>query len=196
MSDNTNLSSDERLMMAAINLISEKGYNGATTIEIAAAAGLSEKTLFRRFASKQNLIESAFDRYHYAEEMRKLFSEKIVWDLYTDLLLISRTYHDIMNRNRKMIQISMKEEMNLPGFKERTQKHPQQLLAFLTKYLEEMADKEKVLSKNPELQAFSFMMANFGAFVNDLEGQVKYPTIKLDDFISENVELFTRALTP
>ncbi|GKU77419.1 TetR/AcrR family transcriptional regulator [Paenibacillus sp. L3-i20] len=196
MSNDTKLSSDERLMLAAISLISEKGYNGATTLEIAATAGLSEKTLFRRFTSKQNLLEHAFDRYHYAEEMRKLFQEKLVWDLHTDLLLICRTYHEIMNRNRKMIQISMKEEINLPGFKERTKKHPEQLLEFLTSYFVDMAEKGKVISRNPKMDAFSFMMANFGAFINDLGLQCNYPTITMDDFITESVDLFTRALTP
>ena len=60
-------------MLAAIDLIADKGYNGVSTQEIAGTAGLSEKTLFRRFGSKQNLLEMAFDRYHYAEEMTKLF---------------------------------------------------------------------------------------------------------------------------
>lgn len=196
MSDSNNLSSDERLMLAAIHLISEKGYNGASTMEIATAAGLSEKTLFRRFSSKQNLLESAFDRFHYAAEMRKLFNEKLVWELHADLLLISRTYHEIMNRNRKMIVISMKEEIMLPGFKERTQKHPQQLLEFLTNYFTTMAEKGKMIRTNPELQAFSFMMTNFGAFINDLEARVNYPTISEEAFILEHVEIFTRAFTP
>ncbi|QJD86093.1 TetR/AcrR family transcriptional regulator [Cohnella herbarum] len=183
-------------MLAAIDLISEKGYNGATTVEIAALAGLSEKTLFRRFNSKQNLLESAFDRYHYAEEMKKLFSEKLVWDLHTDLLLISRTYHSIMNRNRKMVMISMKEVSNLPGFRERTQMHPKQLLDFLTDYFRTMAEKGKMKVSKPELQAFTFMMANFGAFVNDLESAFLYPSISLEPFIEESVRIFTRAFTP
>src|SRR4051794_9175203 len=116
MSSSNNLSNDDKLLLAAIDLIAEKGYNGVSTQEIAAAAGLSEKTLFRRFGSKQNLLETAFDRFHYAEEMQNLFNRKLAWELQTDLLLISQTYHEIMNHNRKMIMISIKEEGNLPGF--------------------------------------------------------------------------------
>ncbi|WP_063860392.1 MULTISPECIES: helix-turn-helix domain-containing protein [unclassified Paenibacillus] len=68
-------------MLATINLISERGYNSDTTQEIAESAGLREKTLFRHFGSKQKLLEAAFDRYHYAEEMRKIFADKLVWEL-------------------------------------------------------------------------------------------------------------------
>ncbi|KOR78871.1 transcriptional regulator [Bacillus sp. FJAT-21352] len=197
MSSSNKLSTDDKLLLAAIDLISEKGYNGVSTQEIAGSAGFSEKTLFRRFGSKQNLLETAFDRYHYAEEMTKLFNEKqIVWDLHSDLQLISRTYHEIMNRNRKMIMISIKEEGNLPGFREKTQKYPRQLLEILTNYFNTMHEKGKLIPTDPELQALSFMMMNFGAFMNNLDADENYPTVSLEAFIMESVQTFTRALTP
>lgn len=196
MSNSNNLSIDDKLLLAAIDLIAEKGYNGVSTKEIATMAGLSEKTLFRRFGSKQNLLEMAFDRFHYAEEITKLFNEKLVWDLQTDLLLISRTYHEIMNRNRKMIMISIKEEGHLPGFRERTQKHPRQLLDILTNYFTAMYEKGKLIRTDPELQALSFIMLNFGAFMNNLDNDMNFPNVSLERFITESTQLFTRALTP
>ncbi|EIJ82086.1 transcriptional regulator [Bacillus methanolicus PB1] len=196
MSISNNLRNDDKLLLAAIDLIAEKGYNGVSTKEIAAAAGLSEKTLFRHFGSKQNLLETAFDRFHYTEEMKNLFDEKLVWDLHTDLLLISRTYHKIMNRNRKMIQIAIKEEGHLPGFRERTQEHPRQLIKFLTNYFKTMSEKGKLIRTNPELQALSFMMMNFGAFMNNLDDDKNFPTVSLETFITVSVQIFTRALTP
>jgi TetR/AcrR family transcriptional regulator, mexJK operon transcriptional repressor len=197
MNSNKKLSSNDKLLLAAIDLIAEKGYNGTSTQEIATAAGLSEKTLFRHFGSKRNLLETAFDRFHYAEEMTNLFNEKLVWDLQTDLLLISRTYHKIMNRNRKMIMISIKEEGNLPGFRERTQKSPRQLLEILTNYFTVMYEKGKLIRINPEMKAMSFMMMHFGAFMNNMDARANYfPNISLDDFIYESVQTFARALTP
>ncbi|MFD0621275.1 TetR/AcrR family transcriptional regulator [Paenibacillus sp. GCM10027629] len=194
--ENNNLGSSDRLLLAAINLISERGYNGVTTQEISTAAGLSEKTLFRHFGSKQKLLESAFDRYHYAEEMRKLFKEKLVWELEEDLLTVSRTYHEIMNRNRKLIQISTRDEVQLPGFKERTQQHPLQLLEILTNYFIAMGEKGKMIRTDPKMQAFTFMMSQFGAFVNNLEAGKNYPDIALEPFMHESVKIFARALTP
>jgi len=196
LSNNTKLSSKEKLMTAAIDLISKKGYSSVTTQEIATTAGLSEKTLFRQFGTKQNLLETAFDHYHYSEEMAKIFNERLVWDLETDLLLICRTYHEIMNRNRKMIMISLKEEDNLPGFRERTIKHPRQLMEVLTNYFKAMYDKGKLIETNPELQAFSFMALNYGTFINHLDERSNFPTLSLEDIIKETVWIFSRALTP
>lgn len=167
--NNSTLSTSDKLLLAAIDLIASKGYKGVTTQEIAATAGLSEKTLFRQFGSKQNLLEAAFDRFHYAEEMTKLFNEKLIWDLQTDLLLISRTYHEIMNRNRKMIMISIKEIDNLPGFHERTIKHPRQFMEILSNYFKVMFEKGKLIDTNPELQAYSFISMNYGTFLNNLD---------------------------
>ncbi|MGX4587927.1 TetR/AcrR family transcriptional regulator [Paenibacillus sp. GbtcB18] len=198
MSGSSSSSSSDKLLLAAIDLIADRGYKCVTTKEIAAAAGLSEMTLFRHFGSKQNLLESAFDRFHYAGEMQKLFAEKLVWELETDLLLISRTYHDIMNRNRKMLQISLKESGSLPGFREKTQRHPRQLKEFLTDYFVKMAERGKMISTNPELQAVSFMWMNYGAFMNNRDGwgEGTFAEIPLDDFIRESVKVFTKALAP
>src|SRR5690625_1720496 len=191
-----NITTSEKLMFAAIDLISEKGYDRVTTMEIATEAGLSEKTLFRHFGSKQNLLETAFHHFHYTEEMRYLFNEKIVWDLQTDLLLISQTYHKIMNRNRKMIQIAIKEGGHLPGFRERTKSNAMKLLEFITNYFNIISEKCKLQYTEPEKQSFAFMMMHFGAFINDLNDEINFPTISLEDFIVESVNIFTSAYTP
>ncbi|KUP25105.1 TetR/AcrR family transcriptional regulator [Paenibacillus sp. DMB5] len=184
----------DKLLLAAIDLMASKGYKGVTTQEIAAAAGLSEKTLFRHFGSKQNLLEAAFDRFHYAEEMTRLFNEKLVWELETDLLLISRTYHEIMNRNRKMIMISVKEADHLPGFRERTIKHPKQFIEILTRYFTEMTSQGKLIETNAEMQAYSFISMNYGVFLNNLTAGEQFPGLTLEDFITESVGTFTRGL--
>lgn len=191
----TKQGSTEKLLRAAIDLISERGYHGVTTQEIASCADLSEKTLFRHFGSKQNLLEAALERFQYAEEMRVLFNEQIVWELEVDLLAISKKYHDIMNRDRKLILIALKDEVHIPGFKERRLQHPRQLLTFMTDYFITMKDKGKIACSNPNMQAFTFMMAQYGAFINDLEAGNNYPGISLDQFIQENVKIFVRSLT-
>lgn len=92
--------------------------------------------------------------------------------------------------------ISLKEEDNLPGFRERTIKHPRQLMEVLTNYFNAMYDKGKLIETNPELQAFSFMALNYGTFINHLDEQSNFPTLSLEDIIKETVWIFSRALTP
>ena len=55
---NTRLDSDERrqaIVDAAVPLFARKGFSGATTRELAEAAGVSEALLYRHFPSKQLL---------------------------------------------------------------------------------------------------------------------------------------------
>ncbi len=186
----------DKILLAAIDLMAEKGYHGTTTKEIAAQAGVNEVTLFRHFGSKQKLLEAAFDRFHYGNEMEKLFRERLSGELKADLLFISRTYHRIMNRNRKLIMIVQKEGNNLPErVHERALRHPQQLKRLLTDYFSAMAERGKIVPSRPDLVALSFMWMNYGAFISKL-GENPGPDVTLDDFIEESVSLFVRGITP
>jgi TetR/AcrR family transcriptional regulator, mexJK operon transcriptional repressor len=193
-----NQSTSDKLLLAAIELMADKGYDSTSTKEIAAAAGVNEVTLFRHFGTKQKLLETAFHRFHYADEMTKLFSEGLTYELHADLLAISRAYHRIMNRNRRLIHIALKGGGNLPEtIREEARRHPGQLKQLLTRYLTVMAAQHKVLpSEQHEQQALSFMWMNYGAFVTGLNAHEEQPEEALQAFIEESVRIFARALTP
>src|SRR6478609_3336676 len=55
--------SDRRtqLIETALNVFSQKGFNGTTTKEIAAAAGVTEAIIFRHFPSKQALYQAVLE---------------------------------------------------------------------------------------------------------------------------------------
>jgi AcrR family transcriptional regulator len=52
----------EQLLNTAINLFAEKGYAGATTAELAKAAGVTEPIIYRHFRSKKELFIAVIDR--------------------------------------------------------------------------------------------------------------------------------------
>ena len=112
------------------------------------------------------------------------------------LLLVSRTYHRIMNQNRKLLMIAHKEGDNLPGnIHERALRHPQQLKQLLADYFAAMAERGKIVRSRPDLLALSFMWMNYGAFNSKLS-ENPGTGISLDDFIEESVALFVRGITP
>jgi TetR/AcrR family transcriptional repressor of mexJK operon len=192
-----NQSTSDKLLLATIDLMAEKGYDGTTTKEIAVAAGVNEVTLFRHFGTKVKLLEAAFNRYHYGEEMTMLFNECLKGELYSDLLMLSRTYHKIMGLNRKLISIALKGSSNLPDeVLQEAARNPKHLKNLLTKYLTAMSEQGKVMTSNPELQALSFMWMNYGAFISNLNAKEAISEDSLDEFIKESVLLFARALTP
>lgn len=52
----------QQITEAALHVIGLKGVNGATTVEIASAAGISEGNLYRHFRNKEEIIKSVIDK--------------------------------------------------------------------------------------------------------------------------------------
>lgn len=52
----------EQLLATAVDLFSRKGFNGTTTREIAAAAGVTEAIIFRHFETKDQLYTAIIDQ--------------------------------------------------------------------------------------------------------------------------------------
>lgn len=64
-----------QLLETALDVFSRKGFEGATTKEIAAAAGVTEAIIFRHFPSKQALYQAVLEYRHKSEEMREWLAE-------------------------------------------------------------------------------------------------------------------------
>jgi len=90
MSDPTPLSIRERtrrlaqteLTIVAQDLFLEHGYESTTVDQIAAAAGMSKRTFFRYFASKDDLVIGKYDLFgdRIAEALDARPSDEPVWD--------------------------------------------------------------------------------------------------------------------
>src|SRR6266496_3317456 len=57
-----------QLLETALDFFARKGFDGATTKEIAAAAGVNEAIIFRHFPSKQALYAAVLDYKHESGE--------------------------------------------------------------------------------------------------------------------------------
>jgi TetR/AcrR family transcriptional regulator len=64
-----------RLLEAALEAFSRKGFDGATTREIAAAAGVTEAIIFRHFPSKLALYTAVLDSWAKSSELQDWLAE-------------------------------------------------------------------------------------------------------------------------
>src|SRR5438270_5735446 len=70
-----------QLLEIALNFFAKKGFNGTTTKEIAAAAGVTEAIIFRHFPSKQALYTAVLDYHHEGGEVDECLAR---WKLLMD----------------------------------------------------------------------------------------------------------------
>lgn len=82
--------SDAKIYRAAIQVVVERGYSGATTRQIAAAAGISEVTLFRKYGSKAGLMKEAIAAM--ANDFDLQAAATYTGDLAEDLLRVAQIY--------------------------------------------------------------------------------------------------------
>jgi len=89
-----------RLLQAALELVAEQGYRGATTRAIAERAGVAEITLFRHFRTKADLVAEAV---RWATEALGDLSQAPSDDLEHDLVTLARTYHRLIQSRRGVV---------------------------------------------------------------------------------------------
>lgn len=79
-----------RLRQAALTLYAERGYDGTTTSDIAAAAGVNHRTFFRHFPDKREVLFGGED------DARTTLSREIA-SASTDLTLLEILLHAFLN---------------------------------------------------------------------------------------------------
>jgi len=97
-----------------LELISEKGYLGASTREIANMAGVSELTLFRHFSRKERLFEEVLKSRTFLPRLIHLL-EKVRGMSYQDALeSIGIRYVETLKERKRMVRIILSEFNTYP----------------------------------------------------------------------------------
>ncbi len=105
----------ERLLVAARKLVSEKGYLGATTREIARQAGVSELTLFRHFGSKAKLFEGVLMQYTFLPRLKELRPQLDELSYEEALRTVATRFLLTLKEQKAMIKIMLSEVNRYPG---------------------------------------------------------------------------------
>ncbi len=99
----------QQLLEATLKLISEKGYLGATTREIAQQAGVTELTLFRHFGSKEKLFEEVLKSYTFLPKLKELLPEMADLGYEEALEIIATRFLLTLKERKAMIKIMYSE---------------------------------------------------------------------------------------
>lgn len=167
----------EKIFNAAIDVLVTHGYESATTKKIAAAAGMHEATLFRKFGTKLRLIEQAIEQQISTAPLNKL---QFTGDLEVDLLSIVGAYMDTDQQFGELIPILLAEVPRNPELKQSTLKlwvNIKLILDILQRYQERgMLKKEPVLNSvnvliGPLMVSQMFRRANLGLPVPAIDPQ-------------------------
>ncbi|MBW4469672.1 MAG: TetR/AcrR family transcriptional regulator [Stenomitos rutilans HA7619-LM2] len=104
----------ERLINAAIEVFSAKGFIGASTREIARVADVNEVTLFRHFQNKEQLLGAVAQ--HITALKLEALSHQDEWtqDLAIDLLHYAQLHDQMLEENEALIRMFIGEAQRHP----------------------------------------------------------------------------------
>ncbi|MBA3468474.1 MAG: TetR/AcrR family transcriptional regulator [Herpetosiphonaceae bacterium] len=141
--------SDTHILDAALDVIAQHGYTGATTRQIAAAAGINEVTLFRRFRNKQTLLKAVVE-----QEAASFVAAGIEYtgDLEADLSRVVHFYHTVVAERGRVIAMLITEIPRQPELLEIMQT-PLAIMATIGAMLERY-QQEGRLVQEPPMHAF------------------------------------------
>lgn len=147
--------SDDRILDAAVATVAEHGYAGATTRQIAAAAGVNEVTLFRKFGSKANLLREAMLRELAVFE--EAGGARYTGDVHADLQRIVSLYQGLVARRGRLVPVVLSELPRRPELRE-VMEIPQRVIRSVAMVLARY-QQEGVLEPEPPLLAVASLLA-------------------------------------
>ncbi|MFM9278677.1 TetR/AcrR family transcriptional regulator [Paenibacillus jiagnxiensis] len=185
----------DKILLSTLDLMAEKGYKTVTIKEIAAAASISEMTVFRTFGSKKAILDAIVDHYLSSAPIEQINPKNLTYELEQDLNMISELYHNVLNRNKKIYLISIMERKTMPEIHLRLHNTSTKFLAMVTEYFRVMQQKGKVIKGNPESQALTLMRFNYGKFISGLLMEDIAPPFP-DDNLQVSISIIAKGLKP
>ena len=186
----------QKLLEATLELISEKGYMGATTREIASLAGVSELTLFRKFGKKEHLFEEMLKSFTFLPRMRDLIEEISDMPVDDGLTIIGTRFLQTLRERRQLVQIMFSE---MPHYPEKVRRIYQMMIynqaKTLENYLELRIARGEVKNTDMEFASFAFLrvlVMTFG-YESIIRGQV-LDDDRIEYTVNELVTIFLNGI--
>jgi AcrR family transcriptional regulator len=155
----------EKILDAAITLVSQKGYLGATTREIARDAGVTELTLFRHFGSKEKLFEACLERNTFLPALKELMPDLERMPYEEALRTVGRRFLLSLKARTPMVKIMQAEMCRYPDkMKRMSGSFFDEMLSTLAGYFTALQKKKKLRPFPAELAARMYLGMLFSYF--------------------------------
>ncbi len=189
-------STAEKIIDAALQLVSEKGYTAATTKAIADLAGVNEVTIFRHFGNKRGILKAIIEQFSYFPLLQQEINKNVTWDLESDLLNFSVKHFNFLMSIKDFVMIGFKEAMQFPEINEEIANIPLHIKNELIHYFREMHERGKIREVDFEAAALSLIAVNFGHFMSRARLGTIVSNMSTEELLKTSISIFSRGLAP
>jgi len=155
----------EKILDATIALVSQKGYLGATTREIAHGAGVTELTLFRHFGTKEKLFEACLNRNTFLPTLKELMPDLDGMSYEDALRTVGRSFLLSLKARKAIVKIMQAEMCRYPDkMRKMSGTFFDEMLGTLAGYFTARQRKGELRSFPPEVAARMFLGMLFSYF--------------------------------
>jgi AcrR family transcriptional regulator len=186
----------DRILEAAMDIFSEKGYRTATTREIADRADVNEVTIFRHFTSKEGLFEQTVEFYSPPPILPEEIGKKMTGDIAKDLTVLADKYLDAAIKSAPYIKLSIMELPRNPDLIRIVSLIPVELSTHVAEYLHDKHNQGEIAAADFELlaQMFYDILFHYIVAAKIFSGGKGVYTVERKAFVKTTVNLFTSLL--
>lgn len=186
-----------RLIEAASQVFASLGVQGATTREIARVAGVNEVTLFRHFASKEQLLKAVIQNALALQIEALAHPETWTQNLYVDLRDYAQLYNAMLEAQEDLIRTFIGEAKRHPeAAKQVIQEAAQPLSEKLVAYLKSCQQCGTVRSDIEPALVVDMFLGMLLAGMLCRNAKLKQNSYTCDQYIDACVDIFVRGISP
>jgi AcrR family transcriptional regulator len=171
--DSTRANIRQHIIDVAAEAFAANGYARTTTRSLAAAAGVSEVTIFRHFGNKENLFMAIMECYGGPAIAAELEAQ-LTGDYRFDLHTIGKHAMEIILERSKFMRLMFCEAEHFPELAKALAVNPRQFRQMLSRYLgqQEALGRLRPLNTDAAAQAFWGMIFAYGLILETLQEEI------------------------
>ncbi|MBF0565012.1 MAG: TetR/AcrR family transcriptional regulator [Nitrospirae bacterium] len=182
----------QKILDAAIELISRKGYLGATTRMIASEADVAELTIFRYFKNKETLFKEVLNIYTFLPMLRELLPSLDGLPQREALRVVACSFLYTLKDRKQLVAIMFSEINRYPEkIREIYSSYVDELMNTLAGYFATLKEQDILRDINPTLASRCFLGILFSYFQREelIKGR-SIPAQEIEDLVPSIVDNF------